>query len=438
MNVQRKRGSSQDRVITENDWKTLIDRIQPEYTIDEQEHWSPKSKRTFSFLDRNYTLRQALWMCERCKPLAAKHRLFSKCGSEFCVNPEHCDFSAGKGLAWTDYDWERLLLKLKNNSRPTPSPEHLPHGTVEGQCLIWTGRLHPDTKRGLITYKLKTTTSYRWAAMARERRLDVPEDIQTRHLCGCSDCVNPEHLRFGTASENAEDKVIHGTATIGMRNGTSKLTDEQVHKIWNARGTTSQRDISRQYGVSRENIQCILSGQTWTHVTGATKIERKRSERLGLTTEFQLARDYIKTRIRIEEQNQCWIWTGRLNASRYGSASFKGRNYPAHRLSWIAFNEQLLDDNLVVRHGQTCGRNRACCNPEHLTPGTHSDNANDRKRDGTMKVGEDSPLAKMSEEIARAIKNSLGQGTLRERADQFGVDVQVVSSIDHGRTWKHL
>lgn len=90
-----------------------------------------------------------------------------------------------------------------------------------------------------------------------------------RHTCGKGHlgCANPQHLRWGTVSENVADKVEHGTQAKGQKIGLSVLTPPEVRAIRMAKlGGRSQRAIARDFGVSPGTVQAILQGRTWRHV----------------------------------------------------------------------------------------------------------------------------------------------------------------------------
>ena len=87
---------------------------------------------------------------------------------------------------------------------------------------------------------------------------------------------------------------------------------------------------------------------------------------------------------------------------------------------------------MVVRH--KCKEKR-CVAPDHLEIGTRKQNAQDKIRDGTHICGENHPHATITKEIAIQIRESGGQGTQKERAERFGVSVNIVGDIDRGKTW---
>lgn len=49
--------------------------------------------------------------------------------------------------------------------------------------------------------------------------------LQVNHLCGCSSCCNPEHLRFGSSSQNHRDLHIH-------KQRDTYCVDLETHKIF--------------------------------------------------------------------------------------------------------------------------------------------------------------------------------------------------------------
>lgn len=82
------------------------------------------------------------------------------------------------------------------------------------------------------------------------------------HTCGNGHqaCSNPNHLYWGTAGDNQQDTIVHGTAKRpgGRR---QKLSDAQVEEIRAlAASGMKQYQIAGRYGVRRESIGQILRG----------------------------------------------------------------------------------------------------------------------------------------------------------------------------------
>ena len=102
---------------------------------------------------------------------------------------------------------------------------------------------------------------------------------------------------------------------------------------------------------------------------------------------WSTAAEITKGRISVED-GDCWIWTGTLSSGEYGrvTRTIKGRRYsvPVHQLTWLEANDGVWPHGAVARH--LC-RNRACCLPDHIIPGTPLENVQDAQfRDGTMDV----------------------------------------------------
>ncbi len=92
----------------------------------------------------------------------------------------------------------------------------------------------------------------------------IPEGMVIRHICpngGNPSCVNPDHLRAGTPSENARDMAEAGNQ------GNQKLLPSdaaEIRRIFAAgNGKTSRRSIARQYGVSSGTISLIIANKTF-------------------------------------------------------------------------------------------------------------------------------------------------------------------------------
>ncbi len=79
--------------------------------------------------------------------------------------------------------------------------------------------------------------------------------------------------------------------------------------------------------------------------------------------------------------DKCWDWQANLSNNRYGSFSIKGQSFKANRVAYfISYNQDPKE--LSVMH--SCD-NAKCCNPKHLSLGTHLENMQDMAAKGRAK-----------------------------------------------------
>lgn len=84
---------------------------------------------------------------------------------------------------------------------------------TEGGCWLWTaggthdgyGLFHPVS--GTKVY------AHRWSW--EQANGPIPAGLHVRHDCDTPSCVNPGHLRLGTARDNAQDAVERGRTNLG-------------------------------------------------------------------------------------------------------------------------------------------------------------------------------------------------------------------------------
>lgn len=89
------------------------------------------------------------------------------------------------------------------------------------------------------------------------------------HSCGNGHlgCVNPAHLRWGTAKENTADAMTSGTFAVGERARKSALTAEMVLSMRERHeaGRTYQK-IADDFGVSIASAHRAINRKSWAHV----------------------------------------------------------------------------------------------------------------------------------------------------------------------------
>ncbi len=133
-------------------------------------------------------------------------------------------------------------------------------------CWLWMLTLS-NAGYGLINIGQHTKSAHRvaWEAFWGL----IPAGLCVLHRCDVRSCVNPAHLFLGTHSDNGKDMVQKGRNRDrrGALNGQSKLGTAEVLEIRaRRRDGISVIALGKQFGVHRNHIYDILSGERWSHV----------------------------------------------------------------------------------------------------------------------------------------------------------------------------
>lgn len=87
-----------------------------------------------------------------------------------------------------------------------------------------------------------------------------------------------------------------------------------------------------------------------------------------------LAESRGQMRVDMWARGSCCLWLGGTGKGGYGKLSVNKGWYQPHRFAWILANQRAIPAGLDVLH--SCDT-PLCCNPEHLSVGTRSDNMKD-------------------------------------------------------------
>ncbi|AXK88546.1 hypothetical protein CJ469_05809 [Nocardia farcinica] len=119
----------------------------------------------------------------------------------------------------------------------------------------------------------------------------------------------------------------------------------------------------------------------------------------------------------------CWLWTKSL-VRRYPQFKVDGKQIKGHRFAYSTF-VGAIDEGQIVRHHCDIPR---CVNPDHLTVGTHLDNARDRISRGRL------GYHKLTDSDVAEIRRLLARGYTRVHiAEMFGVTSGMVGHIKFNR-----
>lgn len=124
----------------------------------------------------------------------------------------------------------------------------------------------------------------------------------------------------------------------------------------------------------------------------------------------------------------CWIWQGAVGVWGYGNIGVDGKTMLTHRASYEAFVGPIPENAMLLHSCDT----PPCCNPDHLTPGSGSQNMFDAYARGRKR----SPTMKLNEEQVRAIRARIANGEMQKViASDFGIARNTVSQISTGALW---
>lgn len=144
-------------------------------------------------------------------------------------------------------------------------------------------------------------------------------------------------------------------------------------------------------------------------------------------------------KIRIGQDNECWLWTGSLTSWGYGDCHYGGRRTNASRIAYIITYGE-IPEGFVVCH--SCDT-PACCNPKHLWVGTQADNLRDCRVKGRARyltgAMHHRSTAKLTPELVQQSKALYASGISQTRiALLFGVHSSTISRAVRGDKWSHL
>ncbi len=139
-------------------------------------------------------------------------------------------------------------------------------------------------------------------------------------------------------------------------------------------------------------------------------------------------------KVAIGESHECWLWTGAKMYSGYGMFWHDGKARMAHRVPYFLGHGIWAEQETL----HSCD-NRVCCNPAHLSNGSHVKNMADAVARGRMARGERSGVARLTDEIVRAVRRRRAEGaTMREIAAEFNCDSGNISRVINRKIWRHV
>lgn len=137
---------------------------------------------------------------------------------------------------------------------------------------------------------------------------------------------------------------------------------------------------------------------------------------------------------KVDKSGDCWLWTGAILKTGYGSIRIDHKAIRAHRAAY-ELSVGPIPEGALLRH--TCDNPR-CVNPAHLLLGDKRSNTQDAIERGQHRCGERDPKAKLSNQNVVEIRDALARGeTGKALARRFGVGESVISRIKTGKGRRH-
>lgn len=138
-------------------------------------------------------------------------------------------------------------------------------------CWIWTGRSRNKKGYGQLggggrgaDHILAHRLSYQM------HHGPIPDGMVVMHSCDNPSCVNPDHLRTGTQSENILEAFSKGRKNakpphvFGDSCGASRLKETEAIEVLKSNEPTKM--LAAKYGVSKSAIERVRNGKTWRHL----------------------------------------------------------------------------------------------------------------------------------------------------------------------------
>lgn len=178
-----------------------------------------------------------------------RQQAFGLCCAHYTRKRRHGDAFGGRTARGEPMEWIN---------------SHLSHDGDE--CLIWPYALARGYGVLVVDGRMRVASNY----MCELLHGPAPEGQEdAAHSCGKGNkgCVNPRHLRWASRSDNCNEKLAHGTMTIGEQSHMAKMTEKQVRDIRALRAKgVPVGELAAKFSMSRAGIYLILNKTNWRWV----------------------------------------------------------------------------------------------------------------------------------------------------------------------------
>lgn len=137
-------------------------------------------------------------------------------------------------------------------------------------CWLWVGGARNPAGYGQFKFNGKQIAAHRFSYAVTHN--DDPQGFVICHHCDNPQCVNPDHIYKGTATDNAADRENRGRSNrpVGENRSDTKLTNAQVLRMRElySNGEQSIYGLSSKFGVVAQNVHEIVTGKLYKSVGG--------------------------------------------------------------------------------------------------------------------------------------------------------------------------
>jgi hypothetical protein len=157
----------------------------------------------------------------------------------------------------------------------TPEERFWPKVEKTAGCWVWKGS---RDKMGYGHFKLnsKIILAHRFVVLDK-----ITDEVDVCHKCDNPSCVRPDHLFFGTHTDNMRDSMTKDRHAfkLGENNPLSKLTDAQAMILKACPKTYGAiKRMTSSMGVHRSAVYYIQSQRGWTHLPRPSREDFVRSQ----------------------------------------------------------------------------------------------------------------------------------------------------------------
>ena len=133
--------------------------------------------------------------------------------------------------------------------------------------------------------------------------------------------------------------------------------------------------------------------------------------------------------------DECIIWPHGKDKDGYGTLTWEGKKWKAHRLA-LVLSGVPEDPDLACCHSPGKCHNPSCVNANHLRFATMKENKGDQVIDGTVNAGSKNGQSKLNESAVFEIRSS--EKSRKELAAIFGVSKSIIDKVIWKQTWTHV